>query len=307
MNRKLKSTLGLLALLILILVAGGVYIFIIQRGSINENQAELKKLKANDYNTEQLTAQYNELSKRESILDSILAARKFNIPQNLSSIKFFNFTNVVTSGFSENTQLNIEYAERKPEKDFFYYEYKLSGTGEFNEVYELIYAIEQSKELKKIGALSLNSVVSTDKDGFPKFLVSFSMAVDVYFSNDNRFASSSIKENDLKTGRIYNLFYPLIRNEIPPNIDNLLDVQGARLLALIPEGAFLSDSKGNTYLLWEGEQVYLGYLTKIDYDNSKVSFILNKGGIIEKVELSLETETTNKNNNNQETQNEKKF
>jgi len=78
-------------------------------------------------------------------------------------------------------------------------------------------------------------------------------------------------------------------------------------LALIPEGAFLSDSKGNTYLLWEGEQVYLGYLTKIDYDNSKVSFILNKGGIIEKVELSLETETTNKNNNNQETQNEKKF
>jgi hypothetical protein len=32
----------------------------------------------------------------------------------------------------------------------------------------------------------------------------------------------------------------------------------------------------------------LGYLTKIDYDNNTVDFILNKGGIIEKVTLELE-------------------
>lgn len=34
----------------------------------------------------------------------------------------------------------------------------------------------------------------------------------------------------------------------------------------------------------------MGYLTKIDYDNNKVNFIINKGGIIEKVSLSLEKE-----------------
>jgi len=50
---------------------------------------------------------------------------------------------------------------------------------------------------------------------------------------------------------LYDAFYPLIRNEIPPNVDNLLDVQGAKLLALIPEGAFVADTKGNTYLVWE--------------------------------------------------------
>jgi len=66
------------------------------------------------------------------------------------------------------------------------------------------------------------------------------------------------------------------------------------LLALIPEGAFIADIKGNTYLLWEGQQVYLGYLTKIDYDHNTVSFILNKGGIIEKVDLSLEKEAAYK-------------
>ena len=97
-------------------------------------------------------------------------------------------------------------------------------------------------------------------------------------------------ENDLRTGPIYDAFYPLIRNEIPPNIDGLLDVQGSKLLALIPEGAFIADTHGDTYLIWEGEQVYLGYLTQIDYEENAVSFILNKGGIIEKITLELDRE-----------------
>ena len=303
MNRKVKSTLGLAALLIIILVGGGVYIFIFQNGKIKDMKAELKKLKANGYNTEQLTAQYKEMEARESVLDSVLAVRKFNIPQNLSSIKFFNFINIVSSDFSpDKTHINVEYVDQKPEKEFFYYEYKLSGTGTFDNVHQLIYAIEKSKELKKVKGLALSSTVQTDKDGEPNFLVNFSMNVDVYYSSNNRFASSKIKENDITSGPIYDIFYPLIRNQLPPNLDNLLDVQGARLLALIPEGAFLADSRGNTYLLWEGEQVYLGYLTKIDYDNNRVSFILNKGGIIEKVDLSLEKEQSNKTNQNKEIQ-----
>ena len=47
-------------------------------------------------------------------------------------------------------------------------------------------------------------------------------------------------------------------------------------------------------VLWEGERVYLGYLTSIDYKNNKVKFIINRGGVIEKVELYLEKEETNK-------------
>jgi hypothetical protein len=116
------------------------------------------------------------------------------------------------------------------------------------------------------------------------------MTTSIYFSTTDRFVTASLVENNLSTAPVYDVFYPILRNEIPPNYDELLDVQGARLLALIPEGAFLADSKGKTYLVWEGEQVYLGYLTKIDYDRNRVSFILNKGGIIEKIELDLEKE-----------------
>jgi len=294
MNKKLISTLSVLALLIIILVAGGIYIFVVQRGDLSERQEKLAELNKNVYDPVELSNRYLELEKKSAELDSILANRKFNIPQNVSSIKFYNFVNSIVSNFPSETTVNIEYLREAPDKEFFFHEYKLTGGGNFNDVYKMIYAIEQSKELKKIGKLSLSNLVKTSDDEIPLFLVNFELIAQIYFSSDNRFAPAELVENNLSTGPIYDAFYPLIRNEIPPNLDNLLDVQGARLLALIPEGAFVADNKGNTYLVWEGEQVYLGYLTKIDYDNNTVSFILNKGGIIEQVTLQLDKNLSKK-------------
>ncbi len=288
MNKKLRSTLVLLAFLLVILIAGGAYLYFIQGKKLDEKREKLKELQSKALDPQELLAQYQGLLVKSNRLDSILANREFNIPQNLSSIKFYNFVNNATNGFSDKAQVNIEFLEQKQEKEFFYYEYKLTGFGYFNEVYNLIYAIEHSKELKKVSNISLGNQVNTDEENLPIYLVNFTINAQTYFSTDNRFAPASFVENNLGAPVLYDIFYPLIRNEIPPNIDGLLDVQGATLLALIPEGAFISDSKGNTYLIWEGEQVYLGYLTKIDYQNSRVSFILNKGGIIEKMDLELD-------------------
>jgi len=293
MNKKLISTLSVLALLIIILVAGGIYLFVVQRGDISERQEKLAELNKNVYDPVELNNRYQELERKSAELDSILAHRKFNIPQDISSIKFYNFINNIVANFPKETSVNIEYLRQAPDKEFFFHEYKLTGGGNYNDVFKMIYAIEQSKELKKVGKLSLSNLVKTD-DEIPLFLVNFELIAQVYYSADNRFAPAELVENNLSTGPIYDAFYPLIRNEIPPNIDNLLDVQGARLLALIPEGAFVADNKGNTYLVWEGEQVYLGYLTKIDYDNNTVSFILNKGGIIEQVTLQLDRNLSTK-------------
>jgi hypothetical protein len=294
MNRKLKNTLALVGLLIFILVAGGAYILIFQHGELSAKEDKLRELKANDYNTEQLTLQYEDLYKKAIVLDSVLAARKFNIPQNLSSVKFYDFVTQQTNALSEDTKIDVEYGEQKQERDFFYYEYKVKGVAPYNDLYKFIFSIEQSKELKKITSINLGSLVKNEKEKGPKFLVSFTLVVHVYYSNDNRFATAEFVENNLAARPLYDAFYPLLRNDIPPNNEGLLDVQGAKLLALVPEGAFLSDATGSTFLLWEGEPVYLGYLTSIDYKNNKVKFIINRGGVIEKVELLLEKEVANK-------------
>lgn len=290
MNKKLKITLSLVVLLLLILLIGGIYIFTFQRSAISEKKIKLEDLDANSYDPVELAARYDELAIRSAILDSVLSSRKFNIPKDLSSINFYNFVNGIVSNFSEYTQVNVEFQNQLQDKEFSVYEYKLSGSGFYNEIFQLIYSIEHSKELKKVTTLNAGNLIKTDKESMPMFLVNFELNTQVYFSKDSRFAPKEFVENDLRSGPIYDAFYPLIRNEIPPNVDELLDVQEARLLALIPEGAFIADSHGNTYLVWEGEQVYLGYLTKIDYENNNVNFILNKGGIIERINLGLENE-----------------
>lgn len=288
MNRKLKNTLGIIGLLLIIVFLGFGYIFIFQRNDIKKKTAELTKLKKEVPDIKEIIAERDMLAKKATEIDSILNARKFNIPKDLSSIKFFDFINKETANFSENTRLNVEYADKKTDKNFFYHSYKVFGQAEFNELYSLITAIEQSKELKKIRSVTLSNMVTNVDKGEPRYLVNFTMTVAAYFSSDDRFAASTIAENKFEYKNVYNFFYPLIRNDIPPNVDNLLDVQGAKLLALIPEGAFIADASGNTFLLYEGQEVYLGYLTKIDYEFNKVSFILNKGGIIEKTDLFLQ-------------------
>ncbi len=252
MNKKLISTLSVLALLIIILVAGGIYLFVIQRGDISERQEKLDELNKNVYDPVELENRYSDLQKQSAELDSILANRKFNIPQNISSIKFYNFVNNIVANFPGETTVNVEYIGQTPDKEFFFHEYKLTGSGNYNDFYKLVYAIEQSKELKKISKVSLSNLVKIQEE-IPMFLVNFEMQAKVYFSSDNRFAPAEYVENNLATGPVYDAFYPLIRNEIPPNVDNLLDVQGARLLAL-----WQNDSLSkNPYSLLIGHELVL--------------------------------------------------
>lgn len=290
MSSKVKNTVIILIIFIAIAMGSVVYNFVIQKAKINDRQKKIKDLKLYQLDTESLNQQLSLLKKRVVELDSILSNRKYNIPYDLSQASFFNFVNQVSYGFSSHSYVNIEFDEIETGTNFNIYHYTLDGIAEFNDLIKLIYAIEESKQLKKIEAVEITNNVKVDPDGVPHYLVNYKFKASVYFSGDNRFYVSGLKENAIIPNPAYDFFFPLIRNEIPPNNDNLLDVQSAQLLALIPDGAFLVDASGNTYLLWEGDQVYLGYLTNINYQNTSVNFILNKGGIIENITLKLEKE-----------------
>ena len=288
MNRKLKNTFALLGVLILLGVLGFSYIYIFQNPSLKDKTAELGSLKALSYDPNVLNKLLKEKMLKAAKLDSILSARKFNIPKNLSSLKFYDFLNQLNSRLSEKAKFNIEFLTQKTDKEFFYFDYRVSGYGSYNDLFQLIYGIEESKELKKITKLNLSNYVLAPDNEEPEFLINFTMNVSIYFSSNDRYATETYSENKLNAPKLYDIFYPLIRTEIPPNTQSLLDVQGAQLLALVPDGAFLADARGNSFLLIEGDEVYLGYLTTIDYKWKKVTFVLNKGGVVETVVLYLD-------------------
>ncbi len=290
MGSKIKNTLIIVLIIVLIVLGGGIYNFVVQRGKINEKQKKIKDLKLYQLDTEALEKQLFDLKSRVAELDSILALRKYNIPYQLPQSSFFDFVNKVSFFFSSDSYVNIVFNNAERGTNFNKYNYTLDGVAEYNDLYRLIYSIEESKELKKISGVNLTNNVKVDSTGVPHYLVAYKFNVAVYFSNNDQFSVKGARENQLEPNPQYDFFYPLIRNEIPPNKEHLLDVQTAKLLALIPDGAFLSDSSGNTFLLWEGDAVYLGYLTQIDYQTNEVKFILNKGGIIENVVLQLDKE-----------------
>lgn len=290
MNSKLKNTIIIAGILVFIVLIGGLFNYVYLKGKIKDREKKINELKLYQLDTEALTQQLNYLRKRVAELDSILSNRKYNVPYKLPQSSFYDFVNQITYSFSPFSYVNIEYDKTEEGKPLSIHYYNLSGTAEFNDLNHLIYAIEESKMLKKISGVELSNNVKVDEDGMPHYLVTFKFKVAVYFSNDDRFYVKDFVENRLEPNPIYDIFYPLIRNEIPPNKEGLLDVQNAKLLALIPEGAFLADASGNTFLLWEGDKVYLGYLTNINYETNEVSFVLNKGGIIETITLKLDKE-----------------
>lgn len=289
MNRKLKNTLTLVAILILICALGFSFTYFFQKSKIKSKTKELDDLKVFKFDTKELRDKLHAKEDIASIIDSVLKARKFNVPMNITPLRFYDFINQISSKVAEDTKYNIEFIERNSDKSFYFYRYKINGFASFEDFFQIVFAVEQSKELKKIKSLSLTNYVTT-KQNLPVFMVNFTLIVDVYFADNDRFASIEYIENKLDARRLYDVFFPLIRIEIPPNVDGLLDVQTARLLALVSEGAFLTDASQKSFLLAESDPVYLGYLTKIDFQQNKVRFVLNKGGIVETVELGLDKE-----------------
>lgn len=294
MNRKIKNTLILLGILVFILIAGGAYSYIFQKSRIKKKTEQKINLERTKTDAASLLMQLETVKVREKQLDSVLSRRKFIIPKLLTQTDFYNFVNRISQGSSQLSHIDIEFIDKKQDKNFNIYSYKVSGAAQFSDLFRLIYSIEESKELKKVSNLSLSTAILLDDRSVPHYLVNFTFTALVYFSGDDRFSTSQFVENKLEPGRVYDIFYPIIRNELPPNLEDLPDVGSSKLLAIVTDGAFIADSKGNTFMLMEGDPVYLGYLTKIDYENNQVTFILNKGGIIEKITLKLEKEDKGK-------------
>jgi len=290
MNTKLKNTLIILVILIVITAGGTVFSYVIQMGKIKDREKRIKDLAMFQLNTETLQDKLLEAKKKVAQLDSILATRKYILASNVSQSTFFDFINKLSFSFSPLSYVNIEYVDVKAVKNYNEYGYVVSGVAEYEDFNKLLYGIEESKAIKKVSSIELSNNVKLDEESIPHYLVNYKLKASALFCEDPKIGTAEYKENSLTPNPLHNAFYPLIRSEIPPNKERLLDVQNAKLLALIPDGAFLSDAQGNTYLLWEGEKVYLGYITKIDYEKNQVQFILNKGGIIEKITLDLQKE-----------------
>lgn len=287
MKRNNKTLIVLILVFLLITVVGSIYSLYIQKHQINDSVTKLDQLKTNYSDISKLSIQLKNAREKATVVDSFLFSGRFTIPRNISQSRFYNFIDTWSGDHSLYTFTNTEYLNKGVENGFNYYSYKVSGSGSFDGVYGLIYAIEHSKDLMKVQNAELVTNTIVDSKGVPHYIVRFTLQIKEYYSQSDQYAAVLYSENNLRAGDLYNAFYPLVRNEIRPNTEHLPDIQGASLISLVPQGAFIMDASGNTTLMEKGDPVYLGNLMDIDYDRESVTFVLNKGGIVEFETLKL--------------------
>ncbi len=270
----------------LVAAGGGAYLTLVQQPDEMERlekAEEVARLKAAE-----MDALMSDVSVSESLAGEAMTrwkARYKTVPQRLASEDVVRFLNDHTAvGFSP---FDISFDGHKEGEYFNRYEFELSGRARWSDLYELIWTIENARVLYRIDNLDLN----TDSD----HNVEFNFDLTAFYggaagiSADDRENLPDIPESWFPASSLSNNpFEPLILEELPPNTDDLVDVERAEL-AMIAGGKAVFFWNETYVGLEPGDKVYLGTLISVDPREGRVMVSLNRGGIADKIELTLDT------------------
>lgn len=245
-------------------------------------------------------------------------ARYKIIPEELSSPEVIGYLNQLTqSGFKN---FDVRSNGTKVTEDYNYHTYSIEGRGYFSSLYGFVWDIENNRNFYKINDLSLDEIDLITEDNRTgkerlQIMVSFRMNLSAFFSGTEGVSAPEDLFAELLEGEslpsgwssqlppvpkdilpdespAINPFYPGILKSIPPNTEGLLEIEGGNteLISIVGGKAVFKDETGFRSL-GTGDEIYLGTITDIDPVEGRVAARLNKGGIIDEVEIFLHDET----------------
>lgn len=282
MKYSIRNTIILL--LTLIIMVGGGWLYIHNefdsdienaRISLSEKQGELEEVQnlANRFSTAQ--ANYNET-----------IYTRMNHPKELfpthSSSSLYNYLQQINQGLSF-TGLNYSFADSVQNEDHGMITATVEGEGNYENLTNFLYRIEYSRPLIQIRSVQLQNIAELERLN----TVNFQIALSGYYRRGNWTNYRADLNTSSPLGNIiHNPYYPLIR-PIPPNTENLPNVENSRLIALTGNTAHIIDQTGVLKRIAIGDRVYLGSLSSINMNAGEAVFQLNKGGIMDRVVLNL--------------------
>jgi molybdopterin converting factor small subunit len=254
-----------------------------------EQNEELKKQIATLDNIEE---QYFQLKKIVQEKEKKLSQLDKKIVAQVSSAESYNYLNQIL-GYVGFIEFNLYFTGSFQGEGYGYNTYTVRGETAFKKIYDFIWYLERGPSIYKINKLQLRAVESIDPETEIQMLVvPFEMELLAYYAEINDLPPIRRTLNNVWIRNAKNIFYPYVLRNLPPNVDNLIEVERAELRAIIPGKILIADHEGKIHVLQNGDEVYLGYLTRIDTEKKQVEFTLNKGGIYEKFTLDLKFEET---------------
>jgi len=267
-------------------LVGGGYFYVINRFNTDIEEAEMERDRlrselqgvqqsANMFATAQ--ANYN---------DALY--KRLNHPKELfrshSSSGLYNYLQELNRDITF-TQLNYSLSDSVLQNDHGIINVNIQGEGRYENLVNYLYRLEYSRPLIQIRTVQLDNI--TDLERLDR--VNFQVSLGAYYRRGDWTNYRADLEPSGPLGEIlHNPYYPLI-HEVPPNTENLPNVDTSRLVVLTGSRAHIIDQNGTLQRLNIGDRVYLGRLTSISMSRGEAVFELNRGGIRDRVVLSLQS------------------
>ena len=285
MKYSIRNTLILATTLLLLAGGGWFYISYTFNPQIEDAQA-LEQEKEQELR--ELTNLADEFSRAQASYNQAIFTR-LNFPKELfathNSSELFEYLRQLNEDISF-TELNYTLQDSLLNNDHGIIRATIEGEGRYENLTNFIYRIEFSRPLLKVMSVQLSNIEDLERIQN----VSFQIGVNAYYRRGEWSNNIADQYTSGPLGNIrHNPFYPLIRS-VPPNTDNLLDVDQSRLVGIAGRQALVIDQDGTLNRLRVGDRVYLGTLRSIYPERGEAEFQLNRGGIVDRVILNIERE-----------------
>lgn len=286
-----------LAVVLALVIGGGLFI------TKKKQPERLERLEQEEKALRLRQAEISELlvQEAESAERAADALRRWNsrykvLPEQLTSPAVVEYLNALSSqGF---TTFDVALGGIQRSSDFSTLSYSIEGRGYFESLYRFIWNVENGRGMYRVRNLDVQAVVENERvedSDLPRRrdLVDFSMTLDAYFGGSEGMSAPdsfvTVPDYVLPARTpASNAFFPLVMENLPPNTDNLVEVESDSLVSVLGEVAVFRDELGARPVR-EGDRVYLGTISRIDPNEARVVAELNKGGIRERVEINLAT------------------
>jgi len=290
MKYSLRNTLILLATLLIMVGGGYFYVQTVFSEDIENAKTELEE-KRIESSALQDTAEM--FSTAQANYNDVLFTR-LNYPKELfpshNSSQLYQYLQELNSDLSF-TGLNYTLNDSTLNEDHGIINVTVQGEGIYENLTNFIYRIEYSRPLIQIENVQIDNISEAERLN----RVNFQLTMGAFYRRGDWTEYRSDLQRSGALGNIsHNPYYPLI-HPVPPNTENLPDVDSSRLVVLTGARAHIIDQNGTLQRLNIGDRVYLGRLTTINLQQGEAIFSLNRGGIRDRVVLNIEPDNTQRN------------
>jgi hypothetical protein len=313
-------TIMVSALLLLVVGLGSYVTFYRQPAELERLEKAEKAAKMKQAKLEELFTEYTDSKTKARQVMSKWKSRYKVVPDSLTSPQVVGYLNDLTKNGFETFDISIQGVEQT--EAYRYHAMRVTGRGYFANLYRFIWEIENNRRFYSVRDLNLNHIdLLTEADAEQKeeeeggerkklqVMVSFNMTINAYFGGPEGLSSSGSNwrpvsaEGDSKPTSSslppvpskvladadpnINPFFPVIMDQLPPNTRGLVNLDKANLVSIVGGKAVFKNQNGELKRLSVGDDVYLGQITNVNASKGTVRAVVNRGGIIDDVEVSL--------------------